>query len=653
MKYPSLILVTLLWAFSAHSASISDFSNLNKYRQIKISPSGKYLAISRIQANDSDLIIVDVNTMKAANRIHFRRQEQVGNFYWANDKRIVMEIWARTPEREAPVYYGELYAADIDSSNSKNSKKSKFIFGSRMLRRIPKNINERKIIQRHTAMSQSWATVINTLPQDEEHILILAEPYSQRDAKSKMSTLYKLNVYTADIFPVIKEPTANSWIHTDKQGMPILAVGYHQGKTQVFTYDKLNTKWQAINNFDYSSSFEPLIYNDKTNSLIARDNKINDKSSLYSINLDSGKLKTLFTDKKYDLDKVVISSDNQTLFGIKVNHNLPTYHFLDLKNKHQANYQAIVKKFAGQQVDIVSNTADLQKYVIKVSGDRNPGQWFLFDSTNNNLKFITSARQIPKTKDLREMMSFTFKNRDDIALDGYVTFPKQTDNKPAPTVVLIHGNRYKPRDYWDYNPAVQLLANQGYAVVQINYRGSGGYGKKFRAAGRQQWDNTIPNDILDGIDYLAQRNLIDTNKMCAMGKYFGGYLALQMTIVKPQQFKCVVSSSGLYDSKNIQRYLWGAPSHYNAQRRETANLKDLSLINNVKRITAPILMTHGEADRQASFSNAEKFKSQLKKNNKVFQWIEYEKEEHTLYNEENRLDYYSKIIEFLNKYNAP
>jgi len=644
------ILLALLISLSSQAEDISAFTKHEKYRYVKISPSGKYIAISRFQNNESDLVIVDAKTMKAVNQLYFRRQEEVGTFYWANDERLVIKIVAKKPSRESPVYYGELYAINIDN------KQGKLIFGNRILATKPKNSKERKVFETHKAMSRSWASIVSMLPNDDKHILIAAEPYSSN--KNKLSRLYKLNVYTAAITPVAKEPLPNSWFQTDINGELLLAVGINEHyKKAVFKFNKADKTWHEVNNFDYGKGFHPLTFDDKTNSLLVLDNIEHDTRSLYSFNIDTGERSLVYNNPTNDISRVYLSDDNQHLLGLKVIKDYPTYHFPDLNNKHQAVYKSLTDSFPGQHVNITSNTADLTKFIVFVYSDRNPGNWYLFDSITNSAKFVASANSNLKPASLLPMLAFSFKSRDQANVSGYITLPKATVSKNLPAIILVHGGPYGVRDIWGYDSEVQLLASQGYAVVQINYRGSGGFGSEFVTSAHKHWGDMIQQDILDGTDYLIKNNLLDPEKICIMGGSFGGYSAVQASILAPKKFQCAIAAYGVYDlfslykDGDINNYLWGKSFLNKTIGIDEQTLKKFSPTHNVDAFNTPLLMVHGELDERAPFDQAYTFRKKLKRKNKSHEWLLFDDEGHGIYNEENRLEYYNRVIKFLNKHN--
>ena len=196
------------------------------------------------------------------------------------------------------------------------------------------------------------------------------------------------------------------------------------------------------------------------------------------------------------------------------------------------------------------------------------------------------------------------------------------------------------------------MSSRGYAVVQVNYRGSTGFGWEFESSGFKQWGEKVQFDILDSIDHLVEKQYIDKNRLCIMGSSFGGYSAIQSSIIAPDLFKCSIATSGVYD---IQLHVEDETPKEARALTKRIGLEEIqsnhSPINAIKNLKSPVLLVHGTKDDVADVKQAEALRKQLKKHNKQYQWFEIENEGHYFYKPKNRIAYYDKVIQFLNKYN--
>jgi dipeptidyl aminopeptidase/acylaminoacyl peptidase len=220
---------------------------------------------------------------------------------------------------------------------------------------------------------------------------------------------------------------------------------------------------------------------------------------------------------------------------------------------------------------------------------------------------------------------------------------------------LVHGGPIK-RDYWGYNERVQALATNGYSVLQINFRGSAGYGESFEQAGYLQWGDEIQRDIIAGARWAIKEQRVKAGKICIMGKSFGAYSAVQSAILAPDLFACVVANAGVYDlslmykkGRFAERY-GGSAFLEKVIGRDKSQLADFSPVNRIANLRAPILVAHGKQDERAPFTHAKRLRKALKKHGKEYEWFVKSREAHGFYNNENQVEYLQTTIKFLNKH---
>ena len=637
--------------FSAHAElDISKFSDHDRYRDVKISPTGKYLAISRFIGGESDLLIVDSKTMKAVNEIRLKGKEEVGGFYWANDERLIIQLFSKKYSKEAPVYYGELFAIDADK------RKGKLIFGARLVWHKTKKIKEKRIQESHKAMASSWATIVDLLPNDPEYILISARPYSK--SKKKIPRIYKLNIYDADIKFITELPQPYAKVFTNDNGEVLYAMGRGlDAVLTIYSYDKNGNKWNKIRNEEQTSLVTLLMYSHELNSLITINTSEKGTRALKSLDLESGKSTLLYKHPDVDFDWIHISENRKLIYGVSTEVGYPEHHFPGLYPESEAFFKQLVEGFKGYRVKIGNNTKDLNQFVFSISSDREPQAWYLFDRKINKASFIAKRNNRIKSEEMLPVNAFDFQARDGQKLSGYLTLPAGTKTRLLPAVVRVHNGPFGARDKWKYNHEVQLLAATGYAVLQVNYRGSGGYNNRFERAGYGHWGDIIQYDILEGLKFLVDQGIIDPERVCIMGFGFGGYSAVQASVLAPEQFKCAIAASGVYDLN--EEYGVGninGSHHEEDYFKKVAGdnvetLKAFSPINFIEKLLTPVLLVHGEKDTHTSIKQAKLLKDKLIKLNKPHIWMKMKNEGYGMYDEKNRLKYYTQVIEFLDKYN--
>ena len=364
----------------------------------------------------------------------------------------------------------------------------------------------------------------------------------------------------------------------------------------------------------------------------------------------SKELSPLYQVDGYDTNWLYLDKENIP-YAVSYFDEYPQYKILDNHHTMAQQLSGFLEKFAGYRVNVNWNSTDETKALITLSSDIQPRLWYLFDSEKNKLTFVANSNKNVNTEQLNPQYSFNFMARDNTPIQGYITLPVKIDNAPPPAVILVHGGPHS-RDYWGFDPEVQLLSSRGYAVVQVNFRGSTGFGWEFEASGFKQWGEKVQFDILDSIDYLVEKQYLDKSRLCIMGASFGGYSAIQSSIIAPDLFKCSIATSGVYD---IQLQVEDEKPEVGRALTKRTGLEDIqsnhSPINAIEHLKSPVLIVHGTKDDTVDVKQAEALIKQLKKYKKQYQWFEIENEGHYFYKPENRIAYYEKVIQFLNKYN--
>jgi dipeptidyl aminopeptidase/acylaminoacyl peptidase len=281
-----------------------------------------------------------------------------------------------------------------------------------------------------------------------------------------------------------------------------------------------------------------------------------------------------------------------------------------------------------------------------------PGYFSLHDQT---LALRQRAWSHPQLADqaLVSVQPFEFNARDGLRLQGYVTHPE--GDSPSPAVVLVHGGPWA-RDHWTFNPEVQFLAEHGYAVIQVNYRGSRGLGHSLLQSGRRQWGRGMQSDLVAAVQAVSERQLIDPKRVCIMGSSYGGYAALMGVMQSPEVFRCAVARSAVTDltaqieslrrQRNRRAYLeWSVMVGDLGGSR--ADLRAVSPLYHPAKLQRPVLLTHGRLDSTVSFDQAEQLAGRLKQQQAEVRWLPLDEAGHGLGGSDNRRIYYTAVRDFL------
>jgi dipeptidyl aminopeptidase/acylaminoacyl peptidase len=291
--------------------------------------------------------------------------------------------------------------------------------------------------------------------------------------------------------------------------------------------------------------------------------------------------------------------------------------------------------------------------VIYVRSDTNPGEYYLFNADSGKADFLLANYSWLDPREMRTKQSVVIKTRDNQEVPAYLTLPERSGDSLPPLVVLPHGGPHYTRDYPDFDTEVQLLANRGYAVLQVNFRGGGGYGERFRAQGYQNWGGVMIDDILDGTKQVIQNKKVDGDRVCIYGASYGGYAAMMAAIKEPDLFQCAIGYVGVYDL-TAKYELGDIPERYGGvgylERvigTEMEHLKLQSPVFNADKIKANVMLIHGEEDRRVPIYHGKEMRKALKQAGNEPEWVFLATAGHGAWSLENRTRVYTEILQFL------
>ncbi len=615
----------------------------NDYRMVKISPDGKHIALIRNHNDVPVIVIVDSKTMKAVNEIYFAKKDTVGRYSWGNNERLLISISSKKRNHEQKVNYGEIYSINI------NEDEGKFVFGVRSLvhrGKVKRNVTEADY-EKHLAHPR----IINLLEDDPRHIIISTSQY-----EGEGMWVFKLDIYKGTLETIAKvdghridhdstklwylNTGQDLWLRTEKSNNDIT----------IASYDFSNSAWVEHPIINATINFSIIGYYKGSNQLLVKDYCGNNTLSICLFDPNTQQLSSLYKIDGVDVGNLYIDNKNSPV-AMSYFNEYPQYKILDETHTLAKELTKLLKRFTGYKVNVNWAREMNGKAIITLTSDVQPWVWYLFERSNNKLSFVANSRKEVDVSELLPQYSFKFEARDMTPVQGYITLPKSQSNAPKPAVILVHGGPHL-RDEWGYDPEVQLLALSGYAVVQVNYRGSKGFGWKFESSGFKQWGQNMQYDIIDGVNHLAEKGYIDKSRLCIMGASFGGYSALQSSILAPELFKCAIASSGVYDLELLVNDNEYKEAQYLVHRVGSKKVQNLhSPVNVIEKLQAPLLLAHGTKDERTPFEQAEVLIRQLDKHNKPYEWIEYENEGHGLFNNDNQYNFYENVLSFLNKNN--
>lgn len=627
---------------AAEKDMVVEFSKAAAFSDVKISPDGKFLAVVINVEKKKALGIVNRAEFKIVNVIRFDDDYEVGQYLWVNDERLVIKMVKPDRWSKEPKYYGELFAVNW------NGRKGDIIYGySAAQRQTGSNIKAREA-------TQGWAEIVDVLRDDKRKILISSTRWGSDG--NIVPELLSLDVYSGKTRKVAHAPAPHSNFLTDANGDLVLASSTDsRNQKAVYRYNTKTKDWSEIPKEKFGNRFHPVAVNDTGDGVLVFDNYQQDKTGLFELKLADFSYRQVFTDSKVDISSVEVTKDGNEVFAFKLDDGRPGYALFSDQYAEAKLFKQLLQTFAGDALHITSKTADSAFWVVFSYSDINPGAYYLYDA---NKKAITRLfEQMPDLADveLASTQPVSFPSFDKKMIHGYFT-PAKTPGSKKPLIVNVHGGPHGVRDIWGFDPEVQLLANAGYSVLQINYRGSGGYGEDFLQAGYLQWGDAIQRDIIAGTEWAISSGMADADNICIIGASFGGYSALQSATLAPDLFRCAVGVAGVYDLNimksegDVPLKSFGIAYLDQVLGTDNAQLDLYSPVNQVGKLKAAVLIAHGKLDDRAPIEHALRLKKAMDEAGKPYQWLEFDDETHGFYSPQNRELYYRQLLAFLQQH---
>lgn len=649
MRITSLVTLAVLLCITMSAvaedtlAIAQKFSRGAEFSNLKISPAGDYIgAITKHEGKDK-LLILDAKTKKLHHAVFFPGNAQVGDYYWVNDDRLVLQKEYLKGWQDHPVYYGELFAVNADGS------KPEYLFGY--------NGGEQQIgsnLKKNTPI-RATAYILDPLPKEKRYMLVNAIPWGNTRSLDyeKRQDVYRVDVYRGKRKKITRAPIGQARFLTDNEGHVRFVTGEDKTNTTKLFY-RAEGDWHNSDKLNLGlADFSPISFADEKNSIYAAGREQGKTLGVYRINLESGVKKQIIQDETVDPSNFWINQKTKQLYAVEFENGYPNYAFVDPKDRHAKLLKQLIASLPGHQVRIVSETTDSSKLIIIAFNDRNPGDYYMFNTDPVKLEYLASRKSWLDPELMAEVKPISFVSRDGMTIHGYLTLPHGKEAKNLPLVVTPHGGPHGPRDWWGFDAQNQLLASQGIAVLQVNFRGSGGYGYAFEQAGHLKWGTEIQYDIIDATHYVVEQGYANKDRLCIAGTSFGGYSALQSAIIEPDLFNCAIGFAGVYDlplwkeESDVADSNSGQSYQEQVLGNDIAVLKAMSPSYNVDKLKASLMLVHGGDDERVPIDQLESLEASLKKVNYPYQKLVMDDEGHGFYDDVHRAKYYNEMLGFL------
>jgi len=466
--------------------------------------------------------------------------------------------------------------------------------------------------------------------------------------------IYKLNIKTGDLKPYIVNPgNITEWYPDDDGNIRLVKSSDGVDESILYRVDD-NSPFRPIIKNNFRNRVDPIAFSGVKNNFYALSNVNQDKTSLVEIDAETGKeQRVLLNCDKADISRVDYSRNKHRLELAICEEEKPVKHFLNDDIRHL--YDTLLKHFAGSEINIASRDTAEEKFIIFTYTDRNPGTYYLCEAGGAKLTKLGDINSSLNPDELCPMKPVSFKARDGLTINGYLTLPLGDKKTDLPVVVVPHDQPWRIRDTWRYSDEVQFLANRGYAVFQVNYRGSAGYGKAFNGAGFKQAGGKMQDDITDGVKWLISEGTANPKKIAIYGGGFGGFSSLYGVSFHPEMYNCAIVQYGLI---NFFTYIKDVPPYLKPRLQmiyemvgnpetDADRLRSISPVFHTDKIKAPLLIFQGARDESANISELNQFVRELKKQNVPVTYFLKQNERKVFRIERNRVEMYTEIEKFL------
>ncbi|SMF43502.1 Dipeptidyl aminopeptidase/acylaminoacyl peptidase [Alteromonadaceae bacterium Bs31] len=644
-------LVLLLCCLLSTSATakvlpVDYFANLPDVSSVALSKDGKKLSsIIRFDVDKTKGTAIQVTNLETGkNKIVLFSDNSkyfIGAAYWKDDVSLLVHTWYPA-ERDTWVGFTQVRG---------ETRERRLLIINTESEEVTSPF-KKTFLKRYSVLPSGLDQIVDRLPEDPDHIL-MSVPSINRGFPS-YPTVKKINIKNQRIKSVKSPKTSVYGWGTDQQHR--VRTAYRQDDETFYNrvHDINTGKWLEIWPHEIFSGDEVNILGfDYDPNIVYITAYHNGYKAVFKVDLrdKERKRELVFANPDYDVSGYLIyGRKSQRVIGVGSEAEEGTQFIAPDFIKLQ---QGIDKALAGKRNFIYSITDDENKFIIYSTGPTESGTYYLGTRSPMKLKALAYRYKNLPPEVLSSVEKITYKARDGLEIEGYLTLPKGSNGKNLPTLMFPHGGPIardsNAFDYW-----AQFYANRGYAVLQMNFRGSAGQGLEFQNSGLKKWGKEMQDDIEDGALELIKRGITDPDRICIVGASYGGYAALMGVVKTPDRYKCAISVNGVSNVRKLvldNRRFWASYNVVDEMIGTNAKeLKQISPVNYAEKIKAPVLLIHGELDRQVEIEHSYQMRDALKQANKNVTFIEQAGEDHYLSNEKMRVQAFQAMADFLEKH---
>ncbi len=602
---------------------LEDFFRNSEQTAFQLSPDGTYLSYMAPYADRMNVFVRKTgDTSSPALRLTGETDRSVAGYMWADNGRILF-----MKDTDGDENY-QLYGVNTDGTN----------------------------LRAYTAFPGVRTTLIDDLEEQPGYVLI-----GLNRRNPEVFDPYRLNLETGELTLLAENPGNYQGWMTDHQGRLRVATAIVDGvNTQVLYRDTEDEPFRPVltTNFRDVVSFMEFTPDDRE--VYAATNLGRDKMELVRMNpATCEELELLYANERYDISSISYSRRRKKLLSVYcTGHKEPVRHYFD--EEERLFRERVQAHFPGQRLGIADSDKAEEHYLIYVGGDRTRGAYWFYDVKTDTVTHLADLAPWLHKEEMNEMLPVKYTSRDGLEIEAYLTLPnglKLEDARNLPVVVHPHGGPWA-RDCWGYSSEVQFLANRGYAVFQMNFRGSTGYGRRFLEASYKQWGLKMQDDITDGVNWLIDQGIADARRVAIYGGSYGGYAVLAGLTLTPALYACGIDYVGV---SNLFTFMNTIPPYWRPvlemmyeqvghPETDKEQLAATSPALHADRIVAPLFIAQGAKDPRVNKAESDQMVEALRQRGVEVEYMVKDNEGHGFANQENRFDFYRAMESFLAKH---
>lgn len=595
---------------------LKDFFKNPEKDGYQISPDGRYFSYMAPYESRMNVFVQKVGDANAT-RITSETERDISGYFWGNNN-VILYLKDFAGDENYHVV-----TATIDGKNVKDV----------------------------TPFPGVRAEIIDDLEEDDDHIIV-----GMNKRNPEVFDPYRLNINTGDLTILAENPGNIMEWATDHEGKIRMATATDGVITSLLYREKETDEFKTILTTNFKESVSPLFFTFDNKMIYATSNIGRDKSAIVKFDPATAKeVEMLFEHPEVDVTSMSYSHKRKVLTTITYTTWKRERKFLD--KEMERIFNRLSKDLGKYEIAITGANKNEDKFLVRTFSDRSMGAYYFYDAKTDKLTKLSDVSPWIKEEEMAEMKPVTYKTRDGYTINGYLTLPKGKDPKNLPVIVNPHGGPWA-RDHWGFNPEIQFLANRGYAVFQMNFRGSTGYGRKFWESSFKQWGQTMQNDITDGVNWLVKEGIADPKRVAIYGASYGGYATLAGVAYTPDLYACAVDYVGV---SNLFTFMQTIPPYWKPflammyemvgdPEKDKEMMTKASPVFHVDKIKCPLFVVQGRMDPRVNIAESDQIVDALKKRGVEVQYMVKDNEGHGFHNEENQFEFYEAMEKFFDQH---